>query len=217
MKTSRRNTLALLTGLAVATALGLFQISVGGPTSAKADPPDPTGRAPRISPRPGLLGSDLKAILDHAEATANATDSGLRGGFKTKMHIAVVDRDGQLLAVRSMPDAWVGSFDIAIAKARTAAFFSSDQNALTSRVIGNLSQPGQPLWGIGNSNQIGISGGPEFRNGIITFPGGVPLYKSGRLVGGVGVSGDGVDQDEHVAFGGAAGFEPPAGISKLGF
>ena len=55
------------------------------------------------------------------------------------------------------------------------------------------------------------------RNGIITFPGGVALYKSGHLVGGVGVSGDGVDQDEAVAFAGAAGFLPGAGVAKLGY
>ena len=132
------------------------------------------------------------------------------------MHIAIVDRDGVLLAVRSMSDAWVGSYDIAIAKARTATFFSSDQNALTSRVIGDLSQPAGPLWEIGNSNQTGVSGGPNTRNGLVCFPGGVPLYKDGKLVGGIGVSGDGVDQDETVAFGGATGFAP-GNIGKLGF
>jgi len=116
-----------------------------------------------------------------------------------------------------MPDAWAGSVDIAIAKARTAAFFSNDENALTSRIIGDLSQPGGSLWGIGDSNQIGITGGGEFRNGIITFPGGVALYKSGHLVGGVGVSGDGVDQDEAVAFAGAAGFLPGPSVAKLGY
>ena len=133
------------------------------------------------------------------------------------MQIAIVGRDGRLLRLYSMPDAWVGSVDIAIAKARTAAFFSSNQNALTSRVVGSASQPGGPLWGIGNSNQIGISGSQEFRNGVITFPGGIPLYKNGQLVGGIGVSGDGVDQDEHVALGGAAAYPPGASVSRLGF
>jgi uncharacterized protein GlcG (DUF336 family) len=141
------------------------------------------------------------------------------------MQIAVVGRDGKLLAHFAMPDAWVGSEDIAIAKARTAAFFSSDENALTSRIIGVLSQAHNPdgsggagpLWGIGNSNQAGISGHQETRNGVITFPGGVALYKGGRLVGGVGVSGDGVDQDEAVAFAGAAGFLPGAGVATLGY
>ncbi|HEV8214724.1 MAG TPA: heme-binding protein [Gemmatimonadaceae bacterium] len=169
---------------------------------------------------PGLSNADLDAIVAAAVTAANATGSGFRTSptvQPTKMQIAIVARDGRLLRLFSMPDAWVGSIDIAIAKARTAAFLSSDQNALTSRIIGNASQPGGPLWGIGNSNQLGISGSQEFRNGIITFPGGVPLYKNGELVGGVGVSGDGVDQDEHVAFAGAAGFPPGPGVSKLGF
>ena len=167
-----------------------------------------------------LSQGDLDVIVAQAVASASVTNSGFRTSptvQKTKMQIAVVARDGKLLRVFSMPDAWVGSIDIAIAKARTGAFFSSNQNALTSRIIGLASQPGGPLWGIGASNQLGVSGSAEFRNGVITFPGGVPLYKSGQLVGGIGVSGDGVDQDETVAFAGAAGFEPGAGVARLGF
>ena len=49
-------------------------------------------------------------------------------------------------------------------------------------------------------------------NGITIFPGGVPLYKNGQLVGGCGVSGDGVDQDDIISFAGGVGFEPPAEI-----
>jgi len=160
------------------------------------------------------------SIVAQAVAKAGTTASGFRvtpSPHPTRMQIAIVARDGKLLRLFSMADAWVGSIDIAIAKARTGAFFSSNQNALTSRIIGLASQPGGPLWGIGASNQLGISGSAEFRNGIITFPGGVPLYKNGQLVGGIGVSGDGVDQDEAVAFAGAAGFEPGAGVAKLGF
>jgi len=40
----------------------------------------------------------------------------------------------------------------------------------------------------------------------------VPLYVNGALVGGLGVSGDGVDQDDYAAAGGAAGFMAPAAI-----
>ena len=50
------------------------------------------------------------------------------------------------------------------------------------------------------------------RSGIVFFPGSSGLYRNGALVGGLGVSGDGVDQDDYVAAGGAAGFEPPASI-----
>jgi uncharacterized protein GlcG (DUF336 family) len=49
-------------------------------------------------------------------------------------------------------------------------------------------------------------------SGIVFFPGSEPLYKNGVLVGGLGVSGDGVDQDDYVTAGGAAGFEPDPSI-----
>jgi uncharacterized protein GlcG (DUF336 family) len=49
-------------------------------------------------------------------------------------------------------------------------------------------------------------------DGITLFPGSTPLYKSGVLVGGLGISGDGVDQDDFVTNAGAAGYLPPGGI-----
>jgi uncharacterized protein GlcG (DUF336 family) len=49
-------------------------------------------------------------------------------------------------------------------------------------------------------------------SGIVFFPGSEPLYKNGVMVGGLGVSGDGVDQDDYVTAGGAAGFEPDPSI-----
>lgn len=51
------------------------------------------------------------------------------------------------------------------------------------------------------------------QNGIVFFPGSAPLYRDGQLIGGLGVSGDGVEQDDIVSGAGAAaapGFEPPA-------
>jgi uncharacterized protein GlcG (DUF336 family) len=50
------------------------------------------------------------------------------------------------------------------------------------------------------------------QSGIVFFPGSEPLYINGVLVGGLGVSGDGVDQDDFVTAGGAAGFEPDPSI-----
>ena len=47
------------------------------------------------------------------------------------------------------------------------------------------------------------------QSGIVWFPGSAPLYRNGELVGGIGVSGDGVDQDDFVTAGAVAGFEPP--------
>jgi uncharacterized protein GlcG (DUF336 family) len=49
-------------------------------------------------------------------------------------------------------------------------------------------------------------------SGIVFFPGAVPLYKNGVMVGGLGISGDGVDQDDYVTNGGAQGFLAPESI-----
>jgi uncharacterized protein GlcG (DUF336 family) len=53
---------------------------------------------------------------------------------------------------------------------------------------------------------------PNVANGLQIFAGSLPLYRNGELVGAVGVSGDGVDQDDLVAAAGSNGFEPPAAI-----
>lgn len=53
---------------------------------------------------------------------------------------------------------------------------------------------------------------PNIANGIQIFPGSVPLFKNGRLAGAIGISGDGVDQDDLIASMGSAGFEAPADI-----
>jgi uncharacterized protein GlcG (DUF336 family) len=53
---------------------------------------------------------------------------------------------------------------------------------------------------------------PLNQNGVVFFPGGVPLYKMingvKTLVGGLGVSGDGVDQDDDVTFSASLGYRP---------
>jgi uncharacterized protein GlcG (DUF336 family) len=107
----------------------------------------------------------------------------------TKMDIAVVDAGANLKAFVRMDDAWLGSIDIAIKKARTARFFN-----MNSGDIGGLSQPGGPLYNIEHSN-----------GGLISFPGGVPLKNgAGEIIGAVGVSGSSVEDDHAVAQAGAA-------------
>jgi len=107
----------------------------------------------------------------------------------TKMDIAVVDAGGNLKAFVRTDGAWLGSIDIAQRKARTARWFDMDTG-----VIGGLSQPGGPLYGIEHSN-----------GGLITFPGGVPLKNAqGEVVGAIGVSGSTVENDHTVAAAGAA-------------
>jgi len=60
---------------------------------------------------------------------------------------------------------------------------------------------------------------PLNQNGIVFFPGSAPLYRrgfggSGLLIGGIGVSGDGVDQDDVVTFFASSGFHVPATILR---
>ena len=88
-----------------------------------------------------------------------------------------------------MDDAWVGSIDIAVKKAKTAVFFG-----MPTGEIGKLSQPSRPLFGIEHSNE-----------GLITFPGGLPIVdEGGVLVGAIGVSGSSVEYDHTVAAAGVA-------------
>ncbi len=102
----------------------------------------------------------------------------------TKMNIAVVDEGANLKAFVREDDAWLGSVDIAIKKAKTARYFDMD-----SEEIGKLSQPGGPLYNIEHSN-----------SGLISFPGGVIVKdEKGEIIGAVGVSGSTVENDHTVA------------------
>lgn len=88
-----------------------------------------------------------------------------------------------------MDDAWIGSIDIAMKKAKTAVFFG-----MPTGQIGKHSQPGGPLFGIEHSN-----------DGLITFPGGLPVVDSdGVMIGAIGVSGSSVENDHAVAQAGGA-------------
>ncbi len=106
-----------------------------------------------------------------------------------KMDIAVVDVGANLKAFARMDGAWLGSIDIAQKKAKTARWFDMPTGA-----IGGLSQPGGPLFNIEHSN-----------NGLITFPGGLPLKNGAdEVIGAIGVSGSTVEDDDAVASAGAA-------------
>lgn len=50
---------------------------------------------------------------------------------------------------------------------------------------------------------------PELKNGSQIFAGAIPLYRGATLVGAIGISGDGIEQDDLIAAGGAQGFAPP--------
>jgi uncharacterized protein GlcG (DUF336 family) len=162
-------------------------------------------------------------------------------GSKARMVIAVADLDGTIIGLRRMQDSTVFSIDVAASKARNMVYFNSsvrtaaDLNgvpmgtAVTNRTISFGAQPFYPP-GIDGSNSgpffnlyamdltnpctQGFQSGAANSNksGIVFFPGSAGLYRNGMLVGGLGVSGDGVDQDDYVTNGGTAGFEAPANI-----
>jgi uncharacterized protein GlcG (DUF336 family) len=125
----------------------------------------------------------MNISLEQAEkavmaAKAKATELG------TFMNIAIVDAGANLVAFARMDNAWLGSVDIAQAKARTARYFD-----MPTGEIGKLSQPGGPLYNIEHSNR-----------GLISFPGGLPIKDgNGIIIGAIGVSGSTVENDHTVA------------------
>jgi uncharacterized protein GlcG (DUF336 family) len=162
-------------------------------------------------------------------------------GSRTRMVIAVADLDGTIIGLRRMQDATVFSIDVAATKARNMVYFNSaartaaDLNgvpmgtAVTNRTISFGAQPLYPpgidgsstgpffnlyTMDVANPCTQGFQGGAANSNksGIVFFPGSAGLFRNGALVGGLGVSGDGVDQDDYVTSGGTAGFEAPISI-----
>ncbi len=162
-------------------------------------------------------------------------------GSRARMVIAVADLDGTIIGMNRMPDATVFSIDVAASKARNMVYFNSMSRtaadltdvplgtAVTNRTISFGAQPFYPpgidgtapgpffnlyQQDVANPCTQGFQPGnpDQNRSGIVFFPGSVPLYKNGVLVGGLGISGDGVEQDDFVAAGGSVGFEAPTAI-----
>ena len=124
-----------------------------------------------------------------------------------EMWSAIVDRTGKLCSViTSSPDAWPGSRAIAIAKATTANGFSNNKLALSTANLYAPTQPGGSLYGLNNSNPFNPVFQPQnsgigfVPGGVITFGGGVALYQSGQIIGGLGVSGDTSCADHAISY-----------------
>ncbi len=105
------------------------------------------------------------------------------------MNIAVADAGGNLVAQVRMDGAWLGSIDISIKKAFTSRAFD-----IATKDLAEHSQSGSQFFGIHASND----------GRIMIFAGGIPLKKSGKVIGAVGVSGGSGEQDHTVAEAGAA-------------
>jgi uncharacterized protein GlcG (DUF336 family) len=154
---------------------------------ATAEPAAEPAPAPEAPAEPkGIMTPDID--LESAMRVVEAAQK-KAAEIDTKMDIAIVDAGGNLKAFVRMDEAWLGSIDIAIKKAKTSRYFNFETG-----VIGELSQPGGPLYNIEHSN-----------GGLITFPGGVPLKnEKGQVIGAIGVSGSTVENDHTVAVAGAA-------------
>jgi len=121
------------------------------------------------------------AVIAAARAAANR--------IGVPMNIAVLDGGANLKAFFRMDGALLGSVDIALRKAKTAALFD-----MNSESLGKITQPGGPAPGLEHSN-----------GGLAVFAGGIPLRDgSGVLIGAVGISGGHVAQDFEVAQAAAA-------------
>ncbi|WP_407563809.1 GlcG/HbpS family heme-binding protein [Streptomyces sp. 184] len=126
----------------------------------------------------------MSALTLHTATRIAAAGRAAAETIGTAMNIAIVDAGGHLLHFTRMDDAWLGSVDLALKKARTSVLFP-----MPSAALGEISQPGGPVYGIEHSN-----------GGLISFGGGLPLTDAaGHAVGAVGVSGGTADQDTHVA------------------
>jgi uncharacterized protein GlcG (DUF336 family) len=158
--------------------------------------------------------TQLQALLTAAPNGSPNSPGGGGGLFNgTRMWGAVVNRDGEICAFTTSTNdptqAWPGSQAIAKAKAYTANAFSLDVLALSTARLYTFVQPGHSLFGLNNSNPFepkflapptGSSGGNgQIAGGIITFGGGVPLYKDEKIIGGLGISGDTACADHEIA------------------
>lgn len=221
-------------GIGPGTTSGTFTL---GPLNGGL-PPD----GDMVGPTAGasLTQSDVTNIISQAVATAEITRAMIRlpPDSRTRMTIAVTDLNGSLLGLHRMPDATVFSIDVAVAKSRNVIYYSGlsgtpdlpgvpGGTAVTNRTIGFGAQPLFPpgiddsglgpffnlyTFDLANPCTQGSQAANANQSGIVFFPGSVPLYKNGTLVGGLGVSGDGVDEDDYVTNGGANGFAAPDNI-----
>jgi uncharacterized protein GlcG (DUF336 family) len=184
-----------------------------------------------------LTADEVEKILALAAERCSTVRAGIRLplGTRAKTFIAVVNNPHKngvapaILGVFRVGEATIFSWDVAVQKARTAVFFSNKQLAMSCRAVGFLSQRNFPpgidgrSWGplFGFQEAVSLKTAPIKRtfpgnsnlpNGLTLFPGGFPLYRGGELIGAIGVSGDGVDQDDIISASGCADFPAVARI-----
>ena len=171
----------------------------------------------------GLTDANLKSALRAVVSPPGTPNGGLGG----PMWLSLVDGSGIVCAVTNSldgsaynadatADIWLGSRVISAQKANTANAFSTGRLALSTANLYSAVQPGGSLYGLQASNPVdataayagrsvdfGTSKDPLIGHrigGINVFGGGLALYRNGRKIGAIGVSGDTSCTDHVVAW-----------------
>jgi uncharacterized protein GlcG (DUF336 family) len=195
-----------------------------------------------INGQPRLTAAEVASIINFAADRARTTRAGIRLpiGIPMEVFITVESNPNDptvpptCLGAFRTGEATLFSWDVAVQKGRTAVGFSNNSLAMSTRTVGFLAQtkyppgldvqdPG-PYYGLQEQfsgfnraalpNFVLDASGLDarFPNGITIFPGGFPLYRNGQLIGAIGISGDGVDQDDIVGASGTHDFLAPFSI-----
>ena len=199
----------------IARALGAALVLAAAAACSSADTGNAEDPANGVGERGGADCEGLPNTEALARLLRQAPDSGEAGGLfhGRSMWGAVVSRAGNLCAFARSTDSlggiWPGSQQIAKAKAFTANAFSTDTLAFSTARMYTLAQPGHSLYGIFQPHTFDpeCMGAPSSTSagsgrrcgGAIAFGGGVALYRNGRIVGGLGVSGDTPCTDHEIA------------------
>jgi glc operon protein GlcG len=158
----------------------------GAATSAQTTPPAAKPSPPSAYATP--IGASVSLENAKKAATAAASEARKNGWF---MAIAVVDPAGTLVYYEKADTTQLGSAQVAIAKARSAALYKRPTKAFQDALE---------------------KGGANLRvlalEGAVPVDGGVPLMMEGKLIGAIGVSGDLAEHDGQCAHAGAAALTP---------
>ena len=152
----------------------LAALGYGGAALAQAPSPPPAPPPPYGAP---INLADAKKAADAAVAEVAKAGS-------TPDAIAIVDHGGFLIYFERMDNTQLGSVEIAIEKARTAALFRRPSKVFEDALAG------------GRNAILAL-------HGAVPFEGGVPIISGGKLVGAIGASGGTAQQDGQVAKAGA--------------
>lgn len=170
--------------------------------------------------KPNCSGLPAAADLRKVVQSVVKEGSSKNGGMGNQEWAVVVNRDGIVCAIvfsgESRGDQWPGSRVIAASKANTANALSGDNYALSTANVFAASQPGESLYSLatsappnpqavfGNAASFGTPNDPmvgKAIGGVIVFGGGLPLYSAGgRIIGGLGLSGDTSCTDHVIAW-----------------